>query len=64
MESLSCTPPDIKELANKALDNLMPTKSRAKYQKEYKNFTTWCDQNNVNSITENLVLAYFQNITL
>ncbi|KAK4881350.1 hypothetical protein RN001_004669 [Aquatica leii] len=63
MESLSCTPPDVKELANKALDNLMPTKSRAKYQKEYKSFTTWCDQNNVNSITENVVLAYFQNMT-
>ncbi|KAK4887074.1 hypothetical protein RN001_003345 [Aquatica leii] len=63
MESLSCTPPDVKELANKALDNLMPTKSRAKYEKEYKNFTTWCDQNNVNSITENVVFAYFQNMT-
>ncbi|KAK5643350.1 hypothetical protein RI129_001143 [Pyrocoelia pectoralis] len=61
-ENISCTPPEVKELANKALNNLMPTKSTPKYEKEYENFVTWCDQRSVNTISENVVLAYFENM--
>ncbi|KAK4881864.1 hypothetical protein RN001_005183 [Aquatica leii] len=51
---LSCTLPELLEIANNAIQKLLPTKSKPKYEKEYKKFFTWCDDNNVNDLTENI----------
>lgn len=56
---ISCTPPELREIANSAVEKILPVKSRGKYEKEYKKFCIWCDENNVVNITENIVLAYF-----
>lgn len=59
-EVLSCTPPKMREIAVQVTDNLLPEKSRDLYLKAYITFKNWCDSNNVNIISENVLLAYFQ----
>lgn len=54
------TPPEVRNIANSAIDGLLPTKSRPKYEKAYQDFCKWCEENNVTNITENVVLAYFK----
>lgn len=57
---LSCTPPEIRQLAETAKINLLPAKSRAVYEKEYQSFQSWCQGNNIQAVTENIMLAYFK----
>jgi tRNA 2-selenouridine synthase SelU len=40
-------------------DDLLPTKSRGKYEQQYNVFTQWAKSNKVGKITENVLLAYF-----
>jgi hypothetical protein len=35
---ISCTPPEIREAANVAIQNLLPTKSRKRYEVVYEKF--------------------------
>lgn len=58
--SLSCTPPELRQIAENATSDLLPKKSREIYEKEFKNFDIWCTQNKVTSVSENILLAYFE----
>lgn len=60
-DNINCTPPDLRQIAEDNLEKLLPTKSRQKYEKEYKYFQSWCNEKNVVNITENIMIAYFDN---
>lgn len=62
-DELLCTPPELREAANATLQNLLPEKSQNKYKGVYKNFQDWCSSKNVNSFTENVLLAYFNELS-
>lgn len=55
----SCTPEELKNVARNVSLNLLPEKSKHKYEKRYELFTSWCESKNVKSPTENVLLAYF-----
>lgn len=56
---ISGTPPEIRKLADAVSLDLLPSKSRKLYEKEYETFTTWCKQKNVSNIaSESVLLAY------
>ncbi|KAK4875545.1 hypothetical protein RN001_011967 [Aquatica leii] len=59
-EELSCTPPEIREIAQNTISNLIPTKSKHVYDKQYIKFEKWCREKKVTKITENALLAYFE----
>jgi hypothetical protein len=52
------TPPELKNIADCAVSNLIPEKSKRQYDKCYNDFKEWCDKNNVKTVSENVVLAY------
>lgn len=57
---LECTPPDLKKAAQRASISILPQKSQQKYLKEYENFKAWCNSKGASKVTENVVLAYFE----
>jgi hypothetical protein len=59
ISDISCTLPEIRETANVAIQNLLPTKSRKRYEVMLK-FVLWCKDKNIKNYTENYLLAYFQ----
>lgn len=61
-EGISLTPPEIREVANTVVNNLLPTKSRDRYEGQYKKFITWCESKQVTKYSENCLLAYFQEL--
>lgn len=52
------TPPELREIAENNLNNLLPKKSCKVYQKEYADFELWCEQNSVKDISENVLIAF------
>lgn len=62
-DELLCTPPEIIEQAKIATDNLLPTRSRERYEIIYKRFMDWRLKNNIKSFSENVMLAYFQELS-
>ena len=56
---IQCTPPEVVEAANDAVLNLLPEKSKQKYEFAYDRFTKWCASKKVTSCSENTMLAYF-----
>ncbi|XP_045472763.1 uncharacterized protein LOC123679295 [Harmonia axyridis] len=60
---LLCTPPEIRQAANDTIQNLLPEKSQNKYKTVYKNFQDWCSNKNIKSFTENVLLAYFSELS-
>lgn len=61
-DEFSSTPPNIVQLAANTTENLLPEKSRGRYEKVYQQFMDWRTTNNVNSFSENVLLAYFGEI--
>lgn len=57
--NIMCTSPEIREVAKKVTENLLPNKSREKYEKQYKSFQDWCTQNAVELVSEKCLLTYF-----
>lgn len=57
--SESSTPPEILEAANAASMELLPLKSRQRYENEYIKFNTWRQEKGVKNCSENVMLAYF-----
>lgn len=57
------TPPDVVALAQHTAENLLPTKSKEKYTLTYNNFNLWRKERNVTSYSENVLLAYFSEIS-
>ena len=57
----SNTPPDLAEKAKSIVLNLLPQKSRDKYEQQYQLFQSCLVKNNVrpNKISENILLIFF-----
>lgn len=53
------TPPDVLEQATSAATQILPEKSRSRYETLYKKFMDWRLEKNVTSYSENVLLAYF-----
>lgn len=62
-DSGDCTPPDILEAASNMTMNLLPAKSRSNYNKCYHEFMEWKMNKNATSFSENVLLAYFQELS-
>lgn len=56
--SVTCTPPELRDLIDSALSDLIPEKSKGKYEKCYSNFKDWCVNQNVKTVSENILLGY------
>lgn len=54
------TPPEIREAAKIVTLDLLPEKSKIKYLKQYKIFCNWCEEQNIKSFSENVLLVYFK----
>jgi hypothetical protein len=52
------TSPELKNIADYAVSNLIPEKSKRQYDKCYNDFKERCNKNNVKTVSENVVLAY------
>lgn len=52
------TPPSVIEAANSASNDILPDKSRERYEFVYKKFMDWRNGNQINSFSENVLLAY------
>lgn len=51
---------DIEESANLAINSIIPSKSRNRYEEVYKKFEKWCQQKKVKNVCEKVLLAYFE----
>jgi hypothetical protein len=49
---------NINEAARAYCDNLLPSVSREKYEKVFREFEAWCNRKKVKQITEEIVLVY------
>lgn len=61
-DQFQCTPSEIHDAALNVVQNLLPTKSRIKYEKSYKKFENWCYEHKVQNYTENVFLGYFSEL--
>ena len=52
-------PQEITDAANQASLNLLPDKSKTRYQAALSIFEQWCSKKNVKCINETVILAYF-----
>lgn len=57
------TPPNITQIAENASSSLLPVKSRERYELAYQKFMEWRLKNNIQSFSENVMLAYFQELS-
>lgn len=54
-----CTPPEIGEAAKITCLKILPTKSRARYERTYEEFINWRKGKDIkSSFSENVLLAY------
>lgn len=59
----NATPPDILSAAKDMTNNLLPAKSRKVYDRCYEEFIDWKTQKKAASFSENVVMAYFQELS-
>ncbi|CAH0552504.1 unnamed protein product [Brassicogethes aeneus] len=59
-----CTPPEIVDSAKAATKNLLPVKSRERYEINYDKFMKWRTSNKIQSFSENVLLAYFEQLSI
>jgi hypothetical protein len=52
------TSPELKNIADCAVTNLIPEKSKRQYDRCYNDFKERCNKNNVKTVSENVVLTY------
>lgn len=60
--SEDCTPPALLESATKALEGIIPKKSKTTYDKALERFETWLDKQGTARISEHTILPYFQEL--
>jgi integrase len=61
-EEAPSTPPEVKLSAIKAIGGLVPQKTQAQYLAAYQRFQLWLDGKGTTKISENTLLAYFQEL--
>jgi len=54
-----CTPPSVIQEAETAAQDLLPSKSRQRYERMYNEFMKWKETNGSKSFSERTLLAYF-----
>lgn len=57
------TPPAISEAAVKIKNNLLPEVSRRRYERCYQEFMKWRTAKNTTSFSENVLIAYFDDLS-
>ncbi|PSN39688.1 hypothetical protein C0J52_22264 [Blattella germanica] len=57
-------PPEISVKALEVSNNLIPHKSRKMYEKFYRQFMDWRKTKSINSFSENVLLVYFEELSL
>lgn len=62
-DEMELTPPDILSEAKTAQDETLPPKSRERYIATYENFITWKQERKTKSFSENVLLAYFHELS-
>jgi hypothetical protein len=55
-------PDDVLEEASAARYQMLPTKSKLRYEKELEKFRQWQTEKRIKGIDENVMIAYFKNI--
>lgn len=60
-ELLENTPPEIRQAANVAMANILPAKSKDRYELAYNKFLSWAKSNNIKNYSENCLIVYFEN---
>lgn len=60
-----CTPPELRQLANETAGVLVPDVSKARYDKVYQRFQSWCEEKKVAKgyASENIVLAFLREMS-
>lgn len=56
-------PEAILKAADEVNSELLPAKSRLRYEKQYEHFVTWCKKKGVKSYKEEVFLAYFSDLS-
>lgn len=62
-DSFSCTPEEISEKAREVTLNLLPDKSKKKYNMQYDLFIKWCSTKNVKRYSESVLLTYLSELS-
>lgn len=55
-------PSDVKKRAENAVNNLMPSKSKPKYEAAYDKFIVWMKAKKVTNLCDSVLLAYFDEL--
>lgn len=63
MSDDQCTPPEILEAAAATLGNLLPQKSKDVYEHTYQQFMDWRSNKCATSFSENVIVAYFSELS-
>lgn len=58
-DGISNTPPEIKKMASEVTNDLLPNKSKDRYEEAYQKYMDWCLENKIKTTSENVMLAYF-----
>ena len=56
-------PQEIRDAVSSVILNLLPAKSRKLYDVAYNRFREWCSQKKAHTYTENVMLAYFNEVS-
>lgn len=59
-DSDSEIPSDIADIANSAIANMLPAKSKFIYEKNYNQFREWCGKKNIQKVSEKVLICYFE----
>lgn len=59
----SNTPPRLREEAISAYNNLLPSKSKSRYEKHYDLFLKWKKNEKIKKTSENIILAYISEMS-
>lgn len=60
-----CTPPELRNAAEIAKNDIIPRKSKNRYQNAYNNFIVWQEKNGASDIfSESVLLAYFNELSI
>lgn len=60
---LPSTPEELIDIAKKTTENLLPKKSQKLYVKSYDKFINWKIDKKASSFSENVILAYFEELS-